>query len=440
MIEGINYLCSEIAVAINGKLIGKDEKIEAITINSKEHSKAPSCFFAINGKRFNGADFIDEAIKNGARLVVTQEKINASVTVIYVENVVKALGLLAKKHKGKTKIIAITGSNGKTTTKDMVISILKTKYSVTGTIANLNNEIGTALTLLSIKNEDFCVVEIGMRALGEIEWLSYIAEPNVGVITNCGTAHIEKLGSRKNIFKAKTELLKYVKEYAILPNENRFKKLNNDGIERIYIDKKHKVKNINRCESSIRFDIDSCKSIEIDSIYMHDINNALIAYSIGRLFKLDDNQIKDGFKNFKKEKNRGTIIAVNKFLILSDCYNASYESMRDAIFSIKAQFKNKRIAVLLGDMLELGEKSNKFHFKIGRLCKQLKIDKLFVYGNFARYYIRGFNGGLEYKEFNEIPSKLSTELDQTYVLLVKASNSINFEKIIEQMREIKNDK
>ena len=120
-------MCSDIANAINGNLIWEDVKIEALTINSKEISQKPSCFFAIKGNKFNGACFIDEAIKNGARLVITQEKIQCSVGVIYVDDVVKALGLLAKHHKGNTRIIAITGSNGKTTTKNMVISVLKTQ-------------------------------------------------------------------------------------------------------------------------------------------------------------------------------------------------------------------------------------------------------------------------------------------------------------------------
>ncbi len=440
MIQGLNYLCCEIAQIVNGKMVGNDEKIEAVTTNSKEISKAPSCFFAIKGKNFNGAEFVNEAIQNGAKLVVTQEKIKCSVTVIYVENVVKALGLLAKKHKGKTKIIAITGSNGKTTTKDMVISVLKTKYSVCGTIANLNNEIGVALTLLSIKNEDFCVVEMGMRGLGEIEWLSYISEPDIGVITNCATAHLEKLGSEKNIFKAKTEILKYVKTYAILPSEKRFKRLGCDNINKMFISKKHTAKNVRKCENSLLFDVGNCKKIKIDSVYMHDINNALIAYTVGKLLQIDEHQIKKGLESYKKDDCRGKILRVDKFLVLNDCYNASYESTRDAILSLKVQFEHKKTAVLLGDMLELGKKSKFFHLKIGKLCKRKKIDKLYVYGQLAKYYMKGFGGGIEFKDLREIPGRLFAELDETYVLLIKASNSMNFKKIIEQMRDSKNDK
>ena len=312
MIDGLSYLCSEIADFVNGKLIGNDEIIEAITTNSKESSRLPFCFFAIKGKKFNGAEFINEAIQNGAKLIITQEEINCSVTAIYVEDVVRALGLLAKRHKGNTKIIAITGSNGKTTTKDMVISVLKTKYTVCGTKANLNNEIGVALTLLSIKNEEFCVVEMGMRALGEIEWLSYISQPEVGVITNCATAHLEKLGNRKNIFKAKTEILKYVKKYAILPNEKRFKTLNCRRINKIYIGEEEncKIKNIKRSKNALIFDIGSCKSIKIDSFYEHDLNNALIAYLIGKLYHLTDTEIKNVLKNK---------VAEDKYLKLKTC-------------------------------------------------------------------------------------------------------------------------
>lgn len=433
MIEGISYLCSEIAEAVNGKMKGNDEKIEAITLNSKEISQAPSCFFAINGKNINGAEYINEAISNGAKLIITQEQIDCAVTVIYVDNVVMALGLLAKKHKGNTKIIAITGSNGKSTTKDMVISVLKTKYSVCGTYKNNNNEIGVALTLLSIKNEDFCVVEMGMRALGEIEWLSYIAEPGIGIITNCLSAHLGKLGSRKNIFKAKTELLKYVKEYSILPNEIRFKRIKGLRSKKLYTDLK--IRNIRRQDGSIIFDVYDCKDIKIKSIYNHDILNAVFAYMVGKLVGLDDYSIKKGLNDFKKENSRGEILKSKRFLIINDCYNASYESMKMAIISTKEQFANKKIAVLLGDMLELGNKSKQLHLKIGKLCKKLKIDRLYAYGSYARYYINGFGRGRELKNSNSIAEKILNELDESYVLLVKASHLMNFEKIIEQMRE-----
>ena len=438
MIEGIDYFSAEIAEAIKGKMCGTNVKIEALTTNSKEKSTDPFCFFAIKGKNFNGADFIEEAIQNGSKLIITQEHIECSVTVIYVENVVKALGLLAKKHKGNTKIIAITGSNGKTTTKDMIVSVLKTSYSVCGTSKNLNNEIGVALTLLSIKNEDFCVVEMGMRGLGEIEWLSFIAEPNIGIITNCMSAHIGVLGNKKNIFKAKTEILKYIKEYAILPNERRFKRVESNRAKKCFVNYKS-VKKIKRNEGSISFDINDCKNIEIDSIYEHDIKNAMLAYKLGKLLSIDDETIKRGLKNFTKQQNRGELFKNNNLLIVNDCYNASYESVKMAIISIKEHFKNKKIAVLLGDMLELGEKAEKLHFKIGKLCKKLKIDKFFVYGNYAKYYLKGFRGGKELTAFCTIKENVFAELKESYVLLIKASNSMNFEKIIDRMRE-KNDK
>ena len=355
MIEGLNYNSTDISEAVNGKMVGENVKIEALTINSKEKASVSSCFFAINGKNYNGADYIEEAISNGARLIVTQEKIKCSVTTIYVDNAVKALGQLAKKHKGSTKVIAITGSNGKTTTKDMIISVIKTSHSVCGTDKNLNNEIGVALSLLSIKDEEFCVVEMGMRGLGEIEWLSYIAEPSIGIITNCMSAHIGNLGSKKNIFKAKTEIIKYVKEYVVFPNEIRFRLLKCAGIKKIFAQTKM-LKRIKRTENSIIFDIKETKNIKINSIFKHDVNNALFAYTIGKLLKIDDELIKKGLSEFKKQHSRGEIIKVNSHLIVNDCYNASYESTKLAIISIKQQFKNKKIAVLLGDMLELGEK------------------------------------------------------------------------------------
>ena len=164
MIYDLNYSGLEIASAIQGILIGNDVKIYGLSINSKEKLNVPYCFFAIRGKNKNGNDFINEAIKNGARLIVTDEKKAYPVSTIYVKNTTLALGLLAKKHKKSTKIVAVTGSSGKTTTKNMIISVLKEKFSVCGTKENENNEIGVALTLLSIKKEEFVAAEKTMGA------------------------------------------------------------------------------------------------------------------------------------------------------------------------------------------------------------------------------------------------------------------------------------
>ena len=237
MIEIPSYSASYIAFLTKGILNGANVLINKISLNSKETGDN-WCYIAIKGQRFNGVNFIDEAIDNGACLIITEEKIVSRVAVVCVDNTIKALGLIAKVNIGNTKIIAITGSVGKTTTKEMLISVLKEKYDVCGTKENENNEIGVPLTLLGIKSHDFCVVEMGMRAMGEIDYLSSICRPECAVITNCGSSHLETLKTRENIFLAKTEILNYSPKYAILPNEQRFKSLKVKDSKVFYVEEK----------------------------------------------------------------------------------------------------------------------------------------------------------------------------------------------------------
>ncbi len=438
MINDIEYTFCEIADAINGQLIGENGKVLALSTDSREVSSIPWCFFAIKGEKYNGRDYINQAISNGATLIVTEEKISYPVSVIYVENTRTALGLLSKRHKGKTKIIGVTGSYGKTTVKDMIISVLSESYSVTGTYENNNNEIGVAKTLLSIKKEDFGVVEMGMRGLGEIEWLSYIAEPEIAVITGCGQAHIGILGSEENIFCAKSEILKYAKKYAILPSEERFRELECKKFKNIYIGENgdYFAENTRAVsENKILFEVDGTE-ITLNSIYKHNVNNAVFAYAVGKLYGLNKNSIKIGLEKWRAREGRGTTEIIKGVEIIDDCYNASYESVVSAINTLGEYKKSgKRVAALLGDMRELGNEAKELHFQVGELCKKQKIDELFVFGEYANSYLLGYGGGVKCESFDNISNQILASLKDGYVLLVKASNASKFSEIIRNMRE-----
>ena len=217
-----NTTSKEIAKILKNRLFGNNDVIEYISTDTRENFYNNTCYVALKGSRFNGNEFIDEAIKKKCRLVITDKYINSKIPIIVVNDTKKAFGLLAKAFSQKTNVIGITGSVGKTTVKEMLALVLKEKYSVLSTYKNENNEIGVAKTLLSVENNDYCVVEMGMRSQGEIAWLSYIAQPNISIITNCGTSHLEMLGSEENIFKAKTEIINNTKKYVIIPYEKRF--------------------------------------------------------------------------------------------------------------------------------------------------------------------------------------------------------------------------
>ena len=197
----------EIAKMLNGNLIGKNDIIKYISTDTREEFYDNTCFIALRGNSFDGNDFINDAINKNCALIIADKNINCNIPIIVVDDTKRAFGLLAKFLSNKTDVIGITGSVGKTTVKEMLSLILREKYNIAGTFKNENNEIGVAKTLLSQINNDCCIVEMGMRGLGEIEWLSYLAEPKISIITNCGTAHLERLGSEANIFKAKTEIL-----------------------------------------------------------------------------------------------------------------------------------------------------------------------------------------------------------------------------------------
>ena len=440
-IEGFNFSCEDIARAVNGELKGKNCKINCITTDSREKCSFPSCFFAIKGEKFNGNDHIAEAMENGAMVIVTDEKIGCGCAVIRVEDTRRALGLLAKAHIGSTRVIGVTGSQGKTTVKDMIISVLREKYSVCGTVSNQNNEIGVALTLLGSKNEDFCVVEMGMRGCGEIEWLSYISEPEIAVVTNCGTAHIGRLGSENGIFLAKMEILKHTKSVSILPYEERFLNFDSGKLRKIYFGEnaQYNYGNFQLFGGGQRFTINGNECI-LNSIYEHDAKNATIAFAVGEICGLKPGEISSGLSKYVKAHNRGSSEVVGGLEIINDCYNASYESTKSAILNCYnyCKTKGKRLALLLGDMLELGEHTEELHKKIGELCKELGIEKTFVFGAFSSCYLAGHSKGIACENFNEIASIVLKEISDEYVLLVKASNAINFEKIVNDIREIKN--
>ena len=437
MIYEVKMSVDEIAIAVDGELNGENCEIKGISIDSREKSDIPWCFFAIKGANYNGADFIEEAISNGAKLIVTQEKIDAEVSVIYVNNTVKALGRTAKKANGKATIIGVTGSFGKTTVKDMIISVLSEKYSVCGTKENQNNEIGVALTLLSVKDEDFCVVEMGMRAQGEIDWLSYLCEPETAVITGVGTSHIGLLGGKEAIFSAKTEILKHTKKYAVVPYEKEFLQLKCSNIAFSYVGKDIKTQRPYFDNNGIFFDINGENDYRVNSIFIHDVNNALFAYAVGKRYGLTDDEIKAGLAKCNKSKLRGEIIKVNGVEILCDCYNASLESIKSALVSAKeyCQVHQKRLVAFLGDVLELGNETEEIHNLIGKACKENSVKELYTYGENAKYIGIGFGGGEILEDYNEIPKLLLEKLKKDDLLLVKASRALNFEKIIEKMRE-----
>ncbi len=449
MIRTKRYSAKKIAEILGAKLIGKDNIAEYFSIDSRETGYDKWIFLAIKGENFDGEDFVENAIKNGAKIVITaKEKCYKGISTIVVQDTKRALFTLASYNKGKARVIGVTGSVGKTTVKELVRSVVSQKYKVISTYENNNNEIGVCKTLMSITDEEFCVLEMGMRGKNEIYTLADIARPEIAIITNAESTHIERLGSKRAIFDAKTEILSFSPRYALVPSERRFKTINYKEITPFFIGDNRvvKAKNIHLDKTGIAYQIEDMiigKSYQahIHSFYQHDVKNSLFAYMVGRIVKIPENSIINGIFEFENCKNRGEIIKASKIFIINDCYNASPTSAFSAIESLckLSRKANKRPILIMGDMLELGKKSKKYHFKVGKFSRKSGIFDVLSCGEYSADICRGFKGGRIFFSCDEIVDFVCENFGENDIILIKASRGAKFEKIIEKLIERSNE-
>ena len=357
-----------------------------IDIDSRSISKG-SIFFAIKGENFDGNKFADEALKKGSKLAVIDSdeiNFNNNRNIIKVDDSLKALQDLALYHRKrlKSKILAITGSNGKTTSKELIHSILSTSYKTTSTEGNFNNHIGVPLSLLKIKGDtEFSVIELGANNFGEIDFLTKIAEPDYGYITNFGKAHLEGFKNISGVIRAKTEL------YNWLITNNKILILNYDYTEQIKFKSSNHFSFGSKLESKYMFEIIEsdnvivkCNNIVYESNLYGDYNfsNVCSAIAIGLEFGIDPKLIRKKLKNFSSNNNRSEIIRINNKNVILDAYNANPTSVE---FAIRSFIKNKGTkALVLGDMFELGENSAIEHKKIIDIADELNIDRCIFIG------------------------------------------------------------
>lgn len=442
MITSSEYSVSEIASVIGAENNYKNFTVDGIGWDSRESFKN-YCYFVFKGENFDGISFVSQAIKNGATLIISDRYVESNVPILYVKNTKDALCRLARYHKGSTKIIGITGSAGKTTTKEMIKNVLSTKYSVTATLNNENNEIGVAKTLLSIKKEDFCVVEMGMRKRGEIEYLSSMCNPDISVITNALSAHIGILGSKEEIFKAKTEILKYTKKISILPSEDRFKECEKFSAVPIFVGENGDVsfkileKNINGLKYIIK-DAYGENVFNIPTFTIHNVYNSMFAYTIGRIFHIDIELIKKSFESFVNIGYRDKVEIINGITLVVDCYNASYDGMKSALdgFIRLCAMQNLRPNILLGTMYEIEPNEKEYHYRIGELARDLDVQTLLTYGDFAEYYTDGFMGGEIFDDKKKIAKYIISNFGNNDAVLIKAGRRDKLEEVIFEMKEL----
>ena len=444
-----------------GKLITGREDFECENFSKDTRTiQKGDIYIGIKGEKFNGNEFWKQALDNGAEAVIIQdieitevekEKYSNKI-IVKVEDTLKALYEIAKYKRSlyDIPVIAVTGSVGKTSTKDVIASVVSSKYKTLKTEGNNNNNIGLPLTILKLKDHEAMVIEMGMNHFGEISLLTDIARPTLAVITNIGTSHIGNLGSRENILKAKLEILEGMIVPKIIINND------NDLLHKWYEKNKNKIeihtfgiqneseltaKDIKLKEESSEFLAKSPSGLVKINVPVggeHFVYNALCAIEVGHILGITDDNIKEGIEKFELTKKRMDIKKLaNGAILINDAYNASYESMK-ASLNFLARHTGKRKIAVLGDMFELGEYTEELHRNVGKEVVKNGIDILICSGENSKYIIeeakKSKNLKIYFMNNNEqIVEKLTQELRNGDVVLVKASNGMKFFEICQKL-------
>ena len=440
---------SEIANIVGGTLHGAGEEIvNSVEIDSRK-VRERSMFAALSGKKVDGHDYIGKAFKNGAVCCIGSY-IPAGETrpIIIVEDVQKALQELAGWYRNTLMIpvIGITGSVGKTTTKEMVASVLETRFHVLKTHGSLNNELGLPLTLLRIEREHECaVVEMGVSHFHEMSILAKMTRPDIGIFTMIGHAHMENFGDRHGILRAKTEMLDYMDSKGTMivnGDDDLLSTYVPDGKKKLAYGKNPccDVRIMNLQTDSFRTVCDitngeRCIHATVNEYGDHIVYAMMAAVTVGICMGLTDEQIRLGLMNYRTVGSRARVMSTKGHLtIIDDCYNASPESMRNAMLSMK-HFQGRRKIAILGDMLELGDNEAKHHYALGELTAECGIDLLFGIGDLSAYTVMGaiVAGGvsMHFENKEQLINQLPTILHNGDVVLVKASHAMGFEVIVD---------
>ena len=453
----------EILEAVDGKLLGEFSDLDLTVKHVFTDSRNPdpgALFIPLVGERFDGHAFLNEALEGGAAGCFTQRERESYLPgkfYIKVGSTQKALRDLARHYKQKFRIpfVAVTGSVGKTTTKDMVAAVLGERFKVLKTEGNFNNEVGLPLTLLRLNsNHEICVVEMGMNHFGEIEYLSSIVEPDVAVITNIGDSHIENLGSRENILKAKCEIFSHMdpkKGYVILNGDDPlleplraslpFQSVlvgTAEGLD-------YRATGVESDgEKSVRCHVRTPRSgfdVEIPALGNHMLYPTLTAAAVAEHFGMTGGEIARGVLRFAPTKMRMTIIKRGDGItILNDAYNANPQSMRAAVEVLSKSGGDYKIAVL-GDMFELGPFAPTLHAGVGAYLGKAGIDCLVAVGELARHIYDAAKDAMvpqvywcETKE--EAKPILAELVKPNSTILVKASRGMAFEELVDDLKRI----
>ena len=414
----------------------KKVQIKNVVMDSRKVTEG-SLFFAIN----NGNSYVKDVLDKGASLVIADNTDVEDERIVKVSDTIITMQDLATKYRKKLdiQVIGITGSNGKTTTKDIVYSLLSAKAKTLKTEGNYNNHIGLPYTLLNVTDEErFVVLEMGMSSLGEIRRLGEISSPDYAIITNIGDSHIEFLKTRDNVFKAKTELLEFVnKENTFVCGDDEY--LAKLDVNRIGFDDSntHRIESYEFSDKGSKFVLDG-KEYKISLLGKHNISNTAIAIEIAKKIGLTDEEIQSGLKEIKISNMRFQEIKIGEDIYINDAYNASPTSMKAAIDTLNEIYNDKYKIAILGDMLELGENEVDYHIDVLNYLLNKNIKLIYLYGERMKkaYDIFMKTKSEEYR-FWYYPDKEGIveslkNIRMEKVILLKASRGTALEDIIKK--------
>ncbi len=463
--EGIFNL-KKVADAVKGELkncVGMEDKTVTSVSTDTRTITDGAVFVALKGENSDGHRYINAAMQNGALCAVAEKgaDIAEDIPVILVENTSQALLDLAGAYRREMRIpvVAITGSVGKTSTRGMIASVLSQKYTTLATEGNFNNEIGVPLTLFRLRKEhEIAVVEMGMNHFGELSRITAAAKPDTAVITNVGEAHIENLGSREGILKAKLEVLEGLPDDGtVILNGDNDMLLSVSGtldFETLYFG----IENT-RCDlvaKDIRTYSDGSKFVfeaegveykaEINVPGAHHIYNALAAILVGMKYNVPMKDIINGIKEFMPVGMRQAIVKLDKYTLIKDCYNANPTSMRSGLEVLFLREETGRKIAILGDMLELGTISGSAHLELGKTVPSYKADCLITVGTRAELIAEGAkavgmaeNCVFSFENNAQLCEQLPEILKDGDVILLKASRSMKLEEIAEFLENEKTE-
>ena len=445
---------ADIVRATNGELIcgEADFVISGITTDSRKAGHN-MLFVAIAGENNDGHDYIGNAFENGADAIVTHRDIpkRDGKSIIRVKETRTALGDIARFYKEKYNLptVAVTGSVGKTTTKDMISSVLTMKYNTVKTQGNFNNDLGLPLTLFRLEHKHEAVVlEMGMSHFGEIHYLASIAKPDIAVITNIGMSHIEYLGSQENIYRSKMQICDFFGPDGVLivNGDDKFLRQKREGINTLTYgienaDCDYVAKNIeNLGINGTKFDVlidGKNYTVEVKTAGVHNVYNALASIAVGRQMGVEVEDIIEGIREFQLTGMRMEVKHFGDITVIDDCYNAAPDSIKAAL-SVLSDMKASRKIAVLGDVAEMGSFAEGELYKIGK--NMPKVDILVTVGSLAEHIAIGAShAGLDdIKSFDTVEEAidfLTSAVSEDDAILIKASRAMRFERIVKALEE-----